>query len=198
MSRTGKILIHWKLRRGKGFKAGLAFSLARIISYVILSLLSAGFGRCVISKAYEGYAGAVVDGIMGLCLVGLGIVIFSKQSLHFWGCPSAKINPAAGGASGGKKGLFLLGLLTGFAPCVPMLGLLVYIAVKAENWLQGALFGLAFGIGTLISPLCLFASLSGGVAGFLGKKPRVDKVISGLCGLILLYFGVGMVMRVLF
>ncbi|MFH1245487.1 MAG: sulfite exporter TauE/SafE family protein [Candidatus Omnitrophota bacterium] len=182
----------------EGYKAGLVFSLARIIPYVILSLLSAGLGRCIISKAYESYAGAVVDGIMGGCLVVLGIVIISKQSLHFWGCPSVKTHPAPGDSPGGRKGLFLLGLLTGFAPCVPMIGLLVYIAFKAENLLQGALFGLAFGIGTLVSPLFLFASLSGGAAGFLRKKPQVYKVFSGICGLILLYFGTGMVMRVLF
>lgn len=173
-----------------GLKAGLVFSLGRIIPYVIWSAVSAGLGRCIISRVDKSCFPVVVDVITGLLLSLLGIMVLTKRPLPPAGCHK--------GCSQGKKNLFLLGLLTGAAPCAPMMGLLVYIAVKAENLFQGVFLGLAFGIGTLFSPLFLFTSLAGGVAGFLRGMPRADKVFSGLCGLILLYSGVGMVMRVLF
>lgn len=177
-----------------GLKAGLIFSLGRIIPYVIWSAVSAGFGRCIISRVDESSFPAVVDVIMGLALSLLGVMLLGRQFLPQGGCP-AKIKA---GFSQGKKNLFLLGIVTGLSPCAPMMGLLVYIACRAENLLQGAFLGLAFGIGTLFSPLFLFASLAGGTAGFLRGMPRVDKVFSGLCGLILLYSGTGIVIKVLF
>lgn len=174
----------------EGLAAGLTFSLARVIPYIIWSAVSAGFGRCLFSRVDKSCFPVVIDVITGLLLSLLGIMVLTRRPLLPSGCHK--------GCSQGKKKLFLLGFLTGAVPCAPMLGLLVYIAVKTESLLRGALLGLAFGIGTLFSPLFLFTSLAGGAAGFLRGMPRADKVFSSLCGLILLYSGVGMVMRVLF
>lgn len=93
--------------------------------------------------------------------------------------------------------MVLLGIMIGLAPCLPLFGVLTYIAFNSQNFLHGAFLGLTFGMGALISPLILIGPLAGGTATLLLKKPLVYKIFGYLCGLILIYLGIGMVIRVL-
>ena len=172
----------------EGLKLSLTFSLARIVPYVVLSVISVVFGQYLISNFYQGQAKTIIYIIVGafISLLGVSILLGKSPYLHF--CP-----PAKKAERGGVKEMILLGLLVGFAPCLPLLGVLAYIAFHADALLQGALFGLSFGIGTLISPLILCGSLAGGLSRILLKKPLVYKVFNCICGLMLLYFGIGMV-----
>ena len=91
----------------------------------------------------------------------------------------------------------LLGLMVGFAPCLPLIGLLTYIAFNARNALDGVFLGLSFGAGTLISPLILFGCLAAGIPILLVKRPLVYKLFIRGCGLVLMYVGIGMIIRAL-
>jgi len=108
---------------------------------------------------------------------------------------SKHIRGFIGKSSQGIREMALLGFLVGFAPCLPLLGVLAYIAFHAQGFAQGALLGLAFGAGTLLSPLILFGSLAGAISPVLLKKPIVYNIFSRLCGLILMYFGIGMIIK---
>ena len=176
----------------EGLKLSLAFSLARIIPYVVLSLISASFGQYLIAKFYEGQAKPIIYIVVGAFISLLGIIILIGKSPYLHLCAPFKKE----GRSGAKE-MIVLGLLVGFAPCLPLLGVLAYVALGARNLLQGALLGLTFGVGTLISPLILCGSLAGGLSLILLKKPLVYKIFSRACGLILMYFGIEMIIRVL-
>ncbi|MBU3933184.1 MAG: sulfite exporter TauE/SafE family protein [Candidatus Omnitrophica bacterium] len=179
-----------------GLKVSLAFSLARIIPYVILSLISATLGQCLIRRFYESPPGSIIYIAAGAFISLLGILIVTGKNCH---CePKGRSNLKKSWRSrGGPKEMILLGIMVGFAPCLPLLGLLTYIAFNARDFLHGASLGLAFGLGTLISPLILFGPLAGASAAFLFKRSLVYKIVGRACGLILLYFGIGMIIRVL-
>ena len=93
--------------------------------------------------------------------------------------------------------MILLGFLIGIMPCMPLLGLLTYITFTSDSLLHGMSLGLTFGVGTLISPLILFGTLAGGVSSTLFKKPLIYKIFTWACGLILLYLGAEMMIRIL-
>ena len=176
----------------KGLKLSLVFSLARVVSYVVLSLISVSIGQYVIARFYEGQAKPITYIIVGAFISLLGIIILIGKTPYLHLCPPfKKVGP------GGLREMALLGVLVGFAPCLPLLGVLAYIAFHAYNFLQGFLLGLTFGAGTLISPLILCGCLAGGISSALLKKPLVYKIFSRICGLILMYFGIGMIIRAL-
>ena len=176
-----------------GLKVSLAFSLARVISYVSLSLISAIIGQYLIRRFYQTRAGSIIYLAAGVFVALLGIIIVIGKSPHLHFCaPLKKI-----GSRSGIKEMALLGIMVGLAPCLPLFGVLTYIAFNSQNFLHGAFLGLAFGLGTLISPLILIGPLAGGISMFLLKKPLVYKIFSYLCGLILIYLGIGMAIRVL-
>ncbi len=172
----------------EGLKITLAFSFARIVPYAILSLISATLGPYLIKRFYEDKEGLIIYISAGALISLLGIIILlgKAQALYCW-IPFRKFNAQ------GVKEMVLLGLMVGFAPCIPLLGLLAYVAFNAQNSLHGATLGLTFGMGTVVSPLILFGPLAGGAAGLLLKKPLIHKIFSRACGLILVYLGMGMV-----
>lgn len=185
------ILATQKNWRG-GLTLSLAFSLARIIPYIIFGSISATVGQYLVRRFYEGQAKIITSIAVGvfICLLGVLILIGKSPYLHL--CPAVK---KAG--PGGVKEMFALGLLLGLAPCLPLLAVLAYIAMHADSLIQGALSGLSFGLGTLISPLVLCGPLAGGLALVLQKKPMVYNIFSRLCGLMLMYLGIGMIIKTL-
>lgn len=176
-----------------GLKVSLAFSLARVISYTTLSLISATLGQYLIRGFYQTRGGSIIYLAAGVFVALLGIIIVIGKSPHLHFCAALKRI----GSKAGIKEMILLGIIVGFAPCLPLFGVLTYIAFNSENFLHGAFLGLAFGMGTLISPLILIGPLAGGIPMFLLKKPLVYKIFGYICGLILIYLGIGMAIRVL-
>ena len=174
----------------QGLKLSLVFSLARIVPYVILSIISAILGQYLISNFYEGQTKSIVFIVVGAFISLLGVIILIGKSPYLHLCAPFK-KPGLRGV----REMALLGLLVGFAPCLPLMGVLAYIAFHARGFLQGALLGLTFGAGTLVSPLILCGSLAGGASLILLKKPLVYEIFSRACGLILMYFGVGMIIK---
>jgi sulfite exporter TauE/SafE len=177
-----------------GLKASVVFSLARIIPYVILSVISAGVGQYLVHRFYETRESLFINLATGTLICILGIIIVIGKSPHIKFCAPLirKI--------GSEKNIWqmtALGLMIGFAPCLPLFGVLTYIAFNADNVLHGALLGLVFGIGTLVSPLILIGPLAGGIPQLLQKRPSIYKIFSRICGLILLYLGIGMLINVL-
>jgi len=175
-----------------GLRLSLAFSAARIVSYVVLSLISAGFGQYLIRSFYETEKARIIYLATGAFICSLGIMVVLGKSLHLRFCaPFRNTEPK------GIKEMALLGIMVGFAPCLPLFGVLAYIAFQAQNVLHGGLLGLTFGIGTVISPLILLGPLAGAIPAFLAKRPLIGKVLNRICGLILIYLGIEMFMRAL-
>ena len=176
-----------------GLKVALTFSVARILPYVILSVASAGIGQYLVSRFYQTQSSLFIHIATGSFVFILGIIVLLGKTGHVHFC-SGLIKKM-----GSEKGIWpmiALGLLVGFAPCAPLFAVLTYIAFNAQNLIHGALLGLVFGIGTLISPLVLIAPLMGNITELMQKKPWMQIVISRLSGVMLLYLGVNMLIRV--
>ena len=90
-------------------------------------------------------------------------------------------------------GPVMLGLTVGIMPCLPFLGVLTYIALRATNLWQGAFYGLAFGMGEFISPLIPLGVLASVLPAGLIKNTGVYGFFSRLCGVILFLIGINLI-----
>jgi sulfite exporter TauE/SafE len=175
-----------------GLKATLAFSISRIVPYVILALISSSLGQYLVRNFLESRARLIIQILAAVFVLLVGVVVLIGRSPRLSACQLLSRHIGQEGI----KGMILLGFLVGMLPCMPLLGLLTYIAFTSKSLLEGAFLGLAFGIGTLISPLLLFGPLAGGISSILFKKPLIYKVFNRICGLILMYLGIWMMIRI--
>jgi sulfite exporter TauE/SafE len=83
-----------------------------------------------------------------------------------------------------------LGILVGLLPCVPLVGVLSYIAMISTRYYHGIFMGAAFGFGVIISPL-IFASMIAGAIPGLKIFQNSNRVIifQKVCGIILMILG---------
>ena len=88
-----------------------------------------------------------------------------------------------------------LGLILGLLPCAPLLAVLSYIGLISSGWQICIFYSLIFGLGTLISPLLLLALGAGAVSKLLFNRPRVYNILRLLCGLIIVFFGIQLILR---
>lgn len=95
-----------------------------------------------------------------------------------------------------KKSIMLMGLVMGIAPCAPFLAVLSYVGLIAKTWFQSLLYGLAFGLGTLISPLILLTAFSGLLQRWIGSRQLVfGRVFNALCALIIIFLGLQLIFK---
>jgi len=142
----------------------IAFGFGRVFSYTLLGIISGYIGRSfgfLISKTW-----------IGVFIMMLGVSILLKYP---------------------KKCLFrfrselpfLLGIVVGLAPCPPLLALLS-LALLEKSIFIGALMGLSFGLGTILSPIIVLGFMAGKWAerstGFMEINIKV-------CGLFLILLG---------
>lgn len=176
----------------RGLSLSLVFSLSRIAGYIILSVISATFGLYIIKRFFQEPGNSIVNLMAGSLILFLGIIIsLGKGTFLHVQLPFKKLSGP------GIKEILLLGLLVGLAPCLPLVGVLTYIAFNSKNVFGAALLGLSFGLGTIISPLVLLSPLAGQAYACLVKKPKVFHLFSRACGLILVYLGLSMAVRAL-
>ncbi|MDD5154892.1 MAG: hypothetical protein PHF11_00175, partial [Candidatus Omnitrophica bacterium] len=65
----------------------------------------------------------------------------------------------------------------------------------SKTWAQALVYCLAFGLGTVISPLLVLAVLSGLIPRFLLKqKEAYYKVVAFICGLIMVFLGINLIL----
>ncbi len=154
-----------KKQEGIAFFLGrFLYNFGRIISYALLGFVSGSFGL-----------GIKLAGIQQGLSIGIGVVILLSVSLSYLKVGALSFNPFSLLSSKlvqklfQSKSLFALlfiGLLNGLLPCG-----FVYIAVlgasATQNAMEGALFMILFGLGTL--PLMYGVSILG---QFLSIKVR--------------------------
>lgn len=170
----------------EGFMAILAFSFARLVTYGLLGFLAGLFGRLLTEQLHQfDYLFFLVGGML-ISLLGLLIILGKEPRSHLCQVLRRQI------VDNSIKGPILLGLSLGLSPCLPLLGVLAYIALKTQNLWQGAFYGLAFGIGKLISPLIPLGVLASAFSKLI-KSQRIYSFFSRLCGFILFLIGVDLI-----
>jgi len=170
----------------EGLRTMLLFLFTRLVAYVLLGLLAGLFGRLITEWLHQfGYLVNLFGGLF-ISLLGL-LIIFGKEPGHRL-CQVLRRHVV----DNSIKGPILLGLTVGILPCLPLLGVLAYIALRATDLWQGAFYGLAFGMGKFISPLIPLGILAGSLPKGLIKNQRIYSFFNRLCGFILFIVGLNL------
>ncbi|MCM8780692.1 MAG: sulfite exporter TauE/SafE family protein [Candidatus Omnitrophica bacterium] len=167
------------------------FSSTRISIYLVLGVLVFFLGSFARERLsgdlfkYIGILGGVFIILLGLLMVGAG-------RLEFKICRFLEKHIL----EEDKKSIILFGLIVGFSPCAPLLGLFSYVAVVSDSWAQSLLYSLCFGLGTFFSPLILGVVLAGFIPKFLkGAGLVYSNIFRLICGLIIIFLGIDLILR---
>ncbi|MDP2928326.1 MAG: sulfite exporter TauE/SafE family protein [Candidatus Omnitrophota bacterium] len=159
----------------------LSFSSAKLVSYMILGALCGIFSGILKSNFFIGYLN-IVNIVLGLFVLVIGILtIIFKEPLGSKYCSFL--------SRGNLRNAGILGLLAGFSPCLPLLGILNYIIIISRSPLEGLFYAFVFGLGTSLSPVILMAGLTGKLAGGFSTNNKIKALIRVASSLILIYLG---------
>ena len=165
----------------KAFISYLSFSSAKLVSYMILGTLCVTFFGILKNNFFIGYFD-IVNIALGFFVLVIGILtIIFKEPLGSKYCSFL--------SRGNLRNAGILGLLAGFSPCLPLLGILNYIIIISRSPLEGLFYAFIFGLGTTISPVILLVGLSGKLAGDFSGNNKIKTLIRVVSSLILIYLG---------
>lgn len=179
----------------KGIKVYFLFSLARISVYLILGLGVFFLGKFII-EAWVGRFSVYIYAVLGIFLVIMGGLTAGGRNLSQnrlgKSCRFLHNNLV----SHDKKSIILMGLIIGALPCVPLLALSGYLGLVSKSWVEALIYSLSFGLGTLLSPLLILSALAGLIPNFLAAQKQIYyKILSFICGLIIVFLGIQLIMR---
>jgi len=177
-------------KKGKvqGFFAVLYFSLARIITLTILGLLAGLIGGAFHQKVFGPGLGYVFQFILGFFLLFLSVLILVFDTSVFCKWTKKLFDRIPGDA------MLIIGFLTPLMPCPILLGLIAYTAASGR-YIHGAFSGLAFGIGTSLSPLLVAGPLFGLLKNRLSS--RFAEIITNLGGILLFGYGLHLLLGII-
>lgn len=165
------------------------FSISKLFSYVILGFLCALGVIILRSPIFLEYSTYIYTGL------GCFIVLIGISTLIYRG---HKITKACAWIHKGNiRNVGILGILVGFSPCLPLIGILNYIMLISDSSFQAMMFTFIFGIGTIVSPLLILVMLSAKIADKLSKSTRIKLIIRTICGLLFLFLGSQIILRTL-
>ncbi len=179
-----------RARRAHLFLYTLSYSLGRILSYALAGALMGGLGGQVFGSLSPDFGHALLRGLAALLLIGMGLYLagwfpnfahLEKLGVPLW----QRLEPL------GQRLLpvrslaqaWAFGLVWGWLPCGLVYSTLLWSASSGDAG-RGALYMLAFGLGTL--PAVLTTGLLTGWITRLTRQPRVRAAI----GISLIAFGV--------
>ncbi len=159
----------------------LAFSVCKMISYMFLGFLLGSFSGTLKDSMLSKHL-QIVNVILGLSILGVGLVtIISKNISGNKYCSFL--------TSGDLKSCGVLGFLSGLSPCFILFGILNYVVFISRSGLEGLLYALAFGLGTVLSPIILLIGLSGKLSGILSRNKTASIIIRVISGATLIFLG---------
>jgi sulfite exporter TauE/SafE len=164
--------------RREGLATVLVFGLARVSVYTLMAGLVGYLGADLFRLFYSQNWALIIrlTAALFIILIG-GLMIAGRQFANplcvFLQRQTLKHK---------YKSLIVLGLIVALAPCLPLIAVLTEIMFAAEKFYQGWLYGLSFGLGTLISPLLILGAL---LPDLSAKFPRLNII----CGLLLIAAG---------
>lgn len=189
----GPVLIAYAAGTGrnvfKAFKVYILFSLSRISVYLAMGILVFFLGRMLLEGALGGLSKYIFI-LGGAFIIAVGIIMLLGRRLEFKPFQFLYRNIL----ERDKKSIVIIGLIIGLLPCAPLLAILSYIGLISKSWADSLLYAFVFGLGTFISPLILLLLLSGLISRFV-KEKNYCRVISFICGLVIIFLGVQLAMR---
>jgi len=176
----------------KGLIVYFLFSAARITAYLILGLAVFFLGRFAQERIFAGALFKYILLLGGLFIVFIGILMIAGKNLDFKFCRFLYSNVL----ERDKKSILIFGLTVGLLPCAPLLATLSVVGLTAKSWLESVLYSIAFGMGTVLSPLILLVIFAGFIPQFLGNNQKIYRIFSIICGLIIVILGIRLITKV--
>ncbi len=178
------------------------FVAMRVLTYATLGLLAGAAGERLLAALDGGLLLPLAGGLV--MAIGLSVT-FGRGKAGACGMPGGhgrlmqrlRRRPAAAerprGATAKVRRSWLhmagLGVATSLMPCLPLTAVLMLAAMKGDA-LQGALYGLLFGIGAAASPLYYIGGATGWLASRIRAEiPRHAPLLRRISGLMLVLFG---------
>ena len=180
-------IVTYKPSLRKALISYASFSSAKLVSYMVIGALCGVFSGLLKSGFFMSYLN-IINITLGFFILLIGIVTFiSKEPLGSKCCLFL--------SKGNLTNAGILGLLAGFSPCLPLLGILNYIIIISRSPLEGLFHAFIFGLGTSISPVILLVGLSGKLAGNLSGNNKIKTLIRVVSSLILVYLGIRIILQ---
>jgi len=167
----------WK----EGLKNTLIFSSGRLTAYILLGAIAGFSGKVINSVFITESLPYLVKTLSSLIILLFGITIISGK-----GRRSPQICNFI--EKNNIKSIMVLGLLIGLSPCAPFLEMLLYIILKSRNALDGAVYGMSFGIGTIFSPLLIIGAIAGFFPKILITNKNIYKWFQISCGISIVFY----------
>ena len=188
------VLITYIAGRKKTWRQALGdtfvFLSGRLTAYLILGYLAGLSGKAIRDFTASGII-SLLQPLGGGIIIILGIFVLTGKNRDSRLCRF--INTKASNFSS----LFLLGFVIGILPCAPLLALLLEISLISKTALEGMIYSLFFGLGTLISGLIVIGGLTG-IFSWLPKTLKSERtalVFRVICGLLLIALGIRSFLR---
>jgi len=172
----------------EGLKAAILFSVSRIITFSLLGLLAGILGELALTSLSKSSTG--INILIGAVIIVMGGFVISGKDFSSNVCRVFKMENRRAGD------MVLLGVVMALLPCASQLGVLAYIAVESKFLLSGALYGLSFSSGQVISLFILFI-LATTLSQFLFKMGRYLLIFRIICGSILIILGIKHIISIL-
>ena len=179
----------FKASTRKSILSYLIFSFFKIIGYVLLGVVCALGVKLLNSPLFLKYTDYVYIAL------GCFVTMIGLSVLFLKGNCSPRI--CAWLHKGNIRNVGILGLLVGLSPCLPLLGILNYIVIVSNNATDAMTYTFVFGLGTVLSPLLLLIVLSAKLAELLSKNDKLQMAIRLLCGALLLFLGIKVIIQAL-
>lgn len=168
----------------------LSFSLTRIIIYVIFCLVAYFINVAAVERQAVAISRFMLS-FGGIFMVLLGIVMATGKFNELKIGKFFSFKPAEDYIKTG----FLMGLILGSLPCVPLFTIMFYIAIVSKSALNALVYSFTFGLGTFFSPLLLLSIGAGFLPELLCKNKWYPRLISTACGIIMVFLGMELIRR---
>ena len=183
---AGPILLPYiaAAKRGwrEGLKASAAFSLGRLLALAILGgVATVAFAS--INRFFPPHKSGYLYLAMAIFIVLMGVlVILGKGKILLHRTLREHI------LESGTASTVILGFVLGITPCATLVAILTYITCVAKSVLQGVMYALSFGVGTVL-PLMILGPLVSFFPERILRAPKLFRVFRVICGVILILFG---------
>ncbi|MFA5927790.1 MAG: sulfite exporter TauE/SafE family protein [Candidatus Margulisiibacteriota bacterium] len=169
----------------------LLFSLGKTLVYVLLAGLFGTVGFLILEFYQIFIIGILLKMILAVFLLIAGILIIFGRGAKNVFCQKwqSKLD--------NRTTYVWLGIIVGLSPCLPLMGVLTEVAVMSDKIYYGFLYGLAFGLGSLLSPLLVIGALTPLISAKYFDTDRWARILQYISGGTLIMFGAYLVHGVL-
>ncbi len=194
LASCGPLLISYICGRQKNIagsiRAYLLFSAGRVLVYLVLGV-GAYFGGLLFSRYISEELPRYLFLGSGAFIIIVGILVAIGKSLSFKTCQCGEKNfPQKDNLT-----LIILGVTIGILPCLPLASVLAYIGLVSKSWMQSFAYSLAFGLGTVVSPLLALAALAGVIPAAIKDNLKLRRIFHLLCGAVIVCLGIQLIRR---